>query len=84
MKLPASQHMKGLKQLSVEMYGYFKLHTSSTGNTMVTMLRRNQYTSESIDKFYCGYTVMIGNIHCSTDGIGSLHIDSSLDGARGG
>ena len=29
-------------------------------------------------------TVMISNAHCSTDDIGSLHIDSSLDGAGGG
>ena len=51
---------------------------------MVTMLRRNQYTSESIKKLKCRYTVMIGNAHCSTEVIGSLHINSSLDGAGGG
>ena len=38
------------------MCGYFKLHTSSTGNTMVTMHRRNQYTSKFIDTFYCKYS----------------------------
>ena len=48
---------------------------------MVMMLRRNQYTSESIDTFYCRYS---NDSHCSTDDIGSLRIDSSLDGAGGG
>ena len=75
MKLLASQNMKDLKQL----YGHFKLHTSST-DIMVTMHRRNQYMSESIDRFYCRYSDDIGTAHCSTGDIGSLHIDSSQDG----
>ena len=40
--------------------------------------------SESINIFYSRYSDDIGNAHCSTDDIGSLRIDSLLDGAGGG
>ena len=57
---------------------HLKLHSSIADNTMVTVLRRNQVSP--LIKLGIG-TVMIVVLQTV---LGSLHIDSSLDGAGDG